>query len=41
MIVAWLWQTDPGANHPPVNIGGGIVLPVYVTGLPPIPGGRR
>ncbi len=33
MIVAWLWQTDPGPNHPPVNIGGGIVLPVYVTGL--------
>ena len=32
MIIAWLWQTDPGASHPPVDIGGGFVLPVYVTG---------
>ena len=32
MIIAWLWQTDPGPNHPPVDIGGGIKLPVYVTG---------
>jgi cytochrome c oxidase subunit I+III len=32
MIIAWLWQTDPGASHPPVDIGGGLVLPVYVTG---------
>ncbi len=32
MIIAWLWQTDPGVNHPPVDIGGGTVLPVYVTG---------
>ncbi|MBC8036160.1 MAG: cytochrome ubiquinol oxidase subunit I, partial [Rhizobiales bacterium] len=32
MIIAWLWQTDPGLNHPPVDIGGGMTLPVYVTG---------
>ncbi len=32
MIIAWLWQTDPGANHPPVDIGDDLVLPVYVTG---------
>ncbi|MDP9137307.1 MAG: cytochrome c oxidase subunit I [Pseudomonadota bacterium] len=32
LVVAWLWQTDPGADHPPVDIGGGIKLPVYVTG---------
>ena len=31
-IVAWMWQTDPGENHSPVNIGGGIKLPVYMTG---------
>lgn len=32
MIIAWMWQTDPGINHPPVDIGGGVTLPVYVTG---------
>jgi cytochrome c oxidase subunit I+III len=32
MIIAWLWQTDPGVSHPPVDIGGGLLLPVYVTG---------
>jgi cytochrome c oxidase subunit I+III len=31
-ILVWLWDTDPGPNHPPVDIGGGITLPVYVTG---------
>ena len=33
MIIAWMWQTDPGENHPPVDIGGGIKLPVYMTGI--------
>jgi cytochrome c oxidase subunit I+III len=32
MIIRWMWTTDPGPNHPPVDIGGGIKLPVYVTG---------
>jgi cytochrome c oxidase subunit I+III len=32
MVLLWLWDTDPGPNHPPVDIGGGIRLPVYVTG---------
>ena len=27
-----MWETDPGPTHPPVDIGGGISLPVYVTG---------
>ncbi|MGH8717616.1 MAG: cytochrome ubiquinol oxidase subunit I, partial [Burkholderiales bacterium] len=31
-ILCWLWSTDPGATHPPVEIGGGIKLPVYLTG---------
>jgi cytochrome c oxidase subunit I+III len=32
MVIAWMWQTDPGMNHAPVNIGGGVTLPVYMTG---------
>jgi cytochrome c oxidase subunit I+III len=32
MVIAWIWQTDPGMNHAPVNIGGGVTLPVYMTG---------
>jgi cytochrome c oxidase subunit I+III len=32
MIFRWVWDTDPGPNHPPVDIGGGLRLPVYVTG---------
>jgi cytochrome c oxidase subunit I+III len=32
MILRWAWDTDPGPNHPPVDIGGGVKLPVYVTG---------
>ncbi|GAB3551624.1 cytochrome c oxidase subunit I [Noviherbaspirillum agri] len=32
MVLRWLWDTDPGHNHPPVDIGGGISLPVYQTG---------
>jgi cytochrome c oxidase subunit I+III len=31
-VVWWLWETDPGPTRPPVDIGGGITLPVYVTG---------
>jgi cytochrome c oxidase subunit I+III len=32
MVVWWLWETDPGPTRPPVDIGGGITVPVYVTG---------
>ncbi|WP_119459220.1 cytochrome c oxidase subunit I [Rhodospirillaceae bacterium SYSU D60014] len=32
MVVAWLWSTDPGPAFPPQDVGGGITLPVYVTG---------
>ncbi|MCC6534778.1 MAG: cbb3-type cytochrome c oxidase subunit I [Burkholderiales bacterium] len=28
----WLWQTDRGPVHAPVDIGGGITLPVYASG---------
>jgi cytochrome c oxidase subunit I+III len=31
MIIRWMWETDPGPTHPPVDIGG-VKLPVYVTG---------
>ncbi len=31
-IIVWLWETDPGYSHAPVDIGGGIRLPVYATG---------
>jgi cytochrome c oxidase subunit I+III len=31
-VLVWLWSTDPGRDRPPVEIGGGIRLPVYVTG---------
>jgi cytochrome c oxidase subunit I+III len=32
LILRWLWRTDRGPAHPPVDIGGGITVPVYVTG---------
>jgi cytochrome c oxidase subunit I+III len=32
LIIRWLWDTDPGPAYAPVDIGGGIRLPVYVTG---------
>ena len=32
MILWWLWETDPGRVRPSVAIGGGIELPVYLTG---------
>jgi len=31
-VVAWLWSLDPGPSHPPVDVGGGLRLPVYMTG---------
>ncbi len=31
-LLMWLWQTDRGVTHPPVDIGGGIMLPVYASG---------
>jgi len=31
-MLMWIWQTDRGATHPPVDIGGGIKLPVYASG---------
>jgi cytochrome c oxidase subunit I+III len=31
-VIRWLWTTDPGPTHPPVDIGGGIKLPVCMTG---------
>jgi cytochrome c oxidase subunit I+III len=31
-VIWWLWETDPGPVRPPADIGGGIVVPVYVTG---------
>ncbi|MEJ7667985.1 MAG: cytochrome c oxidase subunit I [Casimicrobiaceae bacterium] len=32
MMIRWMWGSDPGASHAPVDIGGGVTLPVYVTG---------
>jgi cytochrome c oxidase subunit I+III len=31
-VIWWLWETDPGPTRPPADIGGGVVIPVYVTG---------
>jgi cytochrome c oxidase subunit I+III len=31
-IIRWVWDTDPGPAHAPAEIGGGIKLPVYLTG---------
>ncbi len=31
-VIWWVWGLDPGPTRPPADIGGGIVLPVYVTG---------
>lgn len=30
-IIVWMWETDPAPSEP-VNIGGGIVLPIYASG---------
>jgi cytochrome c oxidase subunit I+III len=32
MVLWWLWETDPGPNHAPVDIGGNLTLPVYMNG---------
>jgi cytochrome c oxidase subunit I+III len=31
-VLVWMWDTDPGPTREPADIGGGIVLPVYMTG---------
>jgi cytochrome c oxidase subunit I+III len=31
-IFRWMWDLDRGVTHPPVDIGGGIRLPVYASG---------
>jgi len=31
-VIWWLWQTDAGPGERPVEIGGGVRLPVYATG---------
>jgi cytochrome c oxidase subunit I+III len=31
-LVHWAWELDPPADHPPVDIGGGVRLPTYVAG---------
>lgn len=28
----WLWEMDKGPDHPPVDVGGGLKLPVYMLG---------
>jgi cytochrome c oxidase subunit I+III len=32
VMLRWMWRSDPGPVSAPVDIGGGIVLPVYATG---------
>jgi cytochrome c oxidase subunit I+III len=31
-VLVWMWDTDPGPTRGPADIGGGIVVPVYMTG---------
>jgi cytochrome c oxidase subunit I+III len=31
-LLHWAWHLDPPASHPPVDIGAGLRLPVYVSG---------
>ncbi|TFZ01384.1 cbb3-type cytochrome c oxidase subunit I [Ramlibacter rhizophilus] len=31
-VFRWIWSTDPGFSHPPVDVGGGIRLQVYCNG---------
>ena len=31
-IMRWLWQLDHGPDHPPVEVGGGLKLPIYKLG---------
>ncbi|WP_230665229.1 cbb3-type cytochrome c oxidase subunit I, partial [Bordetella petrii] len=32
MMLRWMWGSDPGATRDPVDIGGGLRLPVYCAG---------
>jgi cytochrome c oxidase subunit I+III len=32
-ILMWLWETDLGPTHPPADIGGGLVVPIYAHGM--------
>jgi cytochrome c oxidase subunit I+III len=32
MVIWWLWESDPAPLREPVDLGGGIRLPTYVTG---------
>ena len=31
-LLLWMWELDPGPTHPPVDIGGGLRVPVHATG---------
>jgi heme/copper-type cytochrome/quinol oxidase subunit 3 len=31
-LVWWMWELDPGPTRPPVDIGGGIRVPVHLAG---------
>jgi cytochrome c oxidase subunit I+III len=31
-VLVWMWDTDPDPARPPAHIGGGLTLPVYVSG---------
>ena len=31
-VIVWMWEMDPGPAKGPVDIGGGLTLPVYATG---------
>lgn len=31
-VIVWMWEMDPGPAKGPVDIGGGLRLPVYMTG---------
>ncbi len=31
-VLRWMWEMDKGPDHPPVEVGGGLKLPVYMLG---------
>jgi cytochrome c oxidase subunit I+III len=31
-VIAWMWEMDPGPEPGPVEIGGGLKLPIYASG---------
>jgi cytochrome c oxidase subunit I+III len=31
-VLWWMWRSDPDPAHPPVDVGGGLILPVTMTG---------